>query len=472
MRPTRQMRRSALWRTFAAASLACAVALSVQAIHCSRCDAAPVAEPGVVIVLETQARGAGWSTAPVEVTLLPSGPGQVYYRWGAGPGGWVRAHGPLVAPEGKQLLSAVLVDSEGQAGEVASTVVRSDFTSSPRRLGIRVPGVTSMTPAALSSAGSVTARVQVRASGGATVRRLGGRDRYDVAVLASQSGFSSAQTVLLASGEKFPDALTASGLAGALDAPLLLTLRTSLPPQIAAEIARLGATRVIVCGGPMSVDPAVVADLQRRGLAVERITGGDRFAVAANVAARIRAITGHAGRALIARGDIYPDALSLGPLAFVSRDPVLLVLPNRMPAATAEALAAGYDSAAIAGGPVSVSPQVESEIRALTGSTVRWGGADRYEAAVTISSAGVTGGTNSWAFIAVAKGTGFADALTGGVASGKQRGTLLLTEPGPLSAATDTAMQAHVGETRAVDVLGGPVSVWPTTYEQIRSIFQ
>ena len=48
---------------------------------------------------------------------------------------------------------------------------------------------------------------------------------------------------------RFADALSATGLAGALDCPILLTGRDSLPDATAGALSRLGVTRVVVVGG-------------------------------------------------------------------------------------------------------------------------------------------------------------------------------------------------------------------------------
>lgn len=426
-----------------------------------------------IILSGAGARSRGWSTVPVTAHLVARRPGQVWYRWGPAPGRWNRSTGPIVCPEGKQLLSAVLVSPDGLAGPVVTETVRSDFTVPPSALTVagEFPEATASAIAAAPVSGQVDVLVTVRTVSGTSVRRVGGRDRYDVAAGVS-SGFSAADTVIVASGEKFPDALTASGLAGCLGSPLLLTRRTTLPASAVSEIQRLGAKKAIVCGGPATVDSAVLRRLAQLGLTVERIDGRDRFEVAANTARRIRQLGGGSGRALIARGDIYPDALSLGPVAYARKEPILLVLPGSLPQATRSALAGGYTSAAIAGGTASVSPGVASQIAGVVGPTVRWGGADRYQAAVTIASAGVAGGGNAWSYVAVAKGTDFADALTGGTGAGRRGGVLLLTTPQPLSRVTDAALTAQAGQVRAVDVMGGTASVTPQTYERIRAIFQ
>lgn len=429
-----------------------------------------------VLVLKSGQGFSGWSPIPVQIHLLGTVPGTVWYRWGAGPGAWQRADGALVAPEGKQMLSVILIHPTGVPGSASTVTVRSDFSSSLSNLRAATSQLEATAGAtsdqALYGAGTVGVQVTVRGSAGTTVRRVGGRDRYVVASAISASSFSSADTVIVASGENFPDALTAAGLAGCLKAPMLLTQRNSLPTPIAGEINRIGAKKAIICGGPLAVSPEVEARLRALGLNVERIGGRDRYEVAANTAARIRTYTGGGGRVLVARGDLYPDALSLGPVAYSRKEPILLVLPDRMPAATREALKKGYSSAAIAGGPVSVSPTVEQSVKSIVGSTVRWGGRDRYEAAVTIAVASVASGASGWGDISIAKGTDYADALTGGIAAGNAGGILLLTQPSVLSAPTRRTLEAQMGSIGRVDVLGGPVAVSEGTYSQITSIFR
>jgi hypothetical protein len=94
-------------------------------------------------------------------------------------------------------------------------------------------------------------------------------------------------TVLLATGRNFPDALSGAVLTHAYDAPLMLTEKTSLPATVAAEIKRLGATRVIILGSEKSVGPEVVAALAALPVpSIQRIGGSNRYATSAAIAIR------------------------------------------------------------------------------------------------------------------------------------------------------------------------------------------
>jgi putative cell wall-binding protein len=434
-----------------------------------------IAAPGILVLPPSSpvtGPGGFWTT-PTAITLVPEAPGIIYYRFGAGPGPWTRCIGPIAVPEGKQLLSAVLVSPDGMPGDVVTTTIRSDFSVTPI-VGVGAVSADVATYSGTSEvSGGVSVNAQVRAQVGTTVRRLGGNNRYDVSSLLADTSFGSATTVIIASGEKFPDALTAAGLAGALKAPLLLVQSNRVPAQIGSRITGLGATKAIVCGGPCSVLPSVVTDLQKRGLTVERINGKDRYEVATNVAKRIESITGGGGRVYIARGDIYPDALSLSPLAFAQKAPILLTQTYTLNSATRnELIRGGYTSARIAGGEGSVSPKVAGQIAGYVPNTVRWGGATRYEVAVNVATQAVAQGSNTWSYVGIAKGTVFSDALCGGVAAGNMGGVILLTAPEPLTYVTSNALNAHVGDVANCDVYGGPASVTPKTYEQIHGIFR
>lgn len=96
----------------------------------------------------------------------------------------------------------------------------------------------------------------------APVVRIEGTNRIRTAVAISQV-HDSVDTVYLASATNFPDALVAGAVAAAAGKPLLLTWPDSLPHATGVEILRLGATDVIVLGGPeaiaLSVDDQIEA---------------------------------------------------------------------------------------------------------------------------------------------------------------------------------------------------------------------
>lgn len=213
-------------------------------------------------------------------------------------------------------------------------------------------------------------------------QRIGGADRYEVAANVSRwLPESDGALVLVASGEVFTDALSASPLAAHEGGRLLLTSGKSLPPSVVAELTRSRPSEIVITGGPGTVSNAVQTALSAYA-PVTRIGGADRYAVAAGIATRIPS-----KHVVIASGELFSDALSAGPLAAKLGGPLLLVRSGELPAATAEALRAmAPESVTVLGGPATVGKAVLDEIVSITGAhTTRVGGADRYEVAANVA---------------------------------------------------------------------------------------
>ena len=88
----------------------------------------------------------------------------------------------------------------------------------------------------------ISGNVDMSAFGNKTysvIKRLAGSTRYDTMVsVVSEGAWSAGGTVIVASGENYPDALSASGLAGVYGAPIVLTEGNKLSPQALNKFAR------------------------------------------------------------------------------------------------------------------------------------------------------------------------------------------------------------------------------------------
>ncbi|TLM69146.1 MAG: cell wall-binding repeat-containing protein [Actinobacteria bacterium] len=192
------------------------------------------------------------------------------------------------------------------------------------------------------------------------VGREAGATRYDTAVAVSQATWASGEctNVVLATGEGFPDALAASGLAGTVRGPLLLTRGASLTSAVATELVRLGAEKVWIAGGEGAVSASVAASVAALGCEVERVAGADRYGTSAAIASRVAQLrgVGFAGTAFLARGDQFPDALAVSPAAYAKGFPVLLTRTAALPADTAAAVTSlGIGDVVVVGGTGAVS---------------------------------------------------------------------------------------------------------------------
>jgi len=273
------------------------------------------------------------------------------------------------------------------------------------------------------------------------VHFLGGATRYHTAANIARMTNVPGGTVVLATGRNYPDALAASGLAGALDATLLLTDAT-LPAIVANTIAELGTTRVVIVGGADVVSSAIEAELEDRYV-VERIEGEDRYETAANVARRVIDETANSDSVVVVSGRNFADAASSAAIAYARRLPIVLVDPTVVPAPTAAFLReTAVDNAYIVGGTAAVSDGVQNAINDSiaphSGSAARIAaGANRYDTSAELADWALLRGWVDFGRIGIATGRNFPDALTGGALMGSFGQALLLTDPSQLSPEAD-----------------------------------
>ena len=318
---------------------------------------------------------------------------------------------------------------------------------------------------AASATGTVT--VTVTAAPSDPPDRLGGDDRIGTSVGLSTITFDRATAAVVARADLFPDALAASGLAAELDAPILLTPPSHLDGRVADELVRLGVDTVYLMGGPDALAPTVADDTAGLGLDVQRIGGADRYATASMIARRIVTLGGPVDRAVVALGDrddgrdAWPDALSASTLVAAARAPMLLVTPDRVPAATRTALddlLAPGDRVWIAGGRQAVGAGPATAVRDAGYDPTRLAGPDRYATAVAVADAAARYGTG-YDTVLLASGATFADALSAGAVAAHDGATLLLTDPDDLARSPATAAFLDQQPVRDVVVIGGPHAV-------------
>ncbi|QQK08206.1 cell wall-binding repeat-containing protein [Miniphocaeibacter halophilus] len=212
--------------------------------------------------------------------------------------------------------------------------------------------------------------------------RLAGKDRYGTSAAVAKE-YNKSNIVLLASGEKYTDELTATVLANKLDAPIMLTRKNAIPAEVKAEINRLGATKVILVGGNNSISEKVEKELS--AYTVERIGGPDRYDTAILVGNQVRSLTGSKTDGVLVDGTNFPDAIAMTSMAVEQNMPILLTKPRELPASTAKTIKDwSLSKVTIGGGVNSVSGAVANEVKKFA-TVDRIAGADRYETSVLVA---------------------------------------------------------------------------------------
>lgn len=156
---------------------------------------------------------------------------------------------------------------------------------------------------------------------------------------------------------------------------------------------------------------------------------------------------------MVATGTDFPDALAGSAAAGRLGVPVLLSMPNDLPAVTASELTRLRPQRIwVLGGPNVISEGVRAKLAtyATSGQTQRVFGADRYATAAEISKRWYTQGVPA-AFVAV--GSSFADALAGAPAAALRDSPLLLVRSGSIPEATANELVRL--EPQRIYVLGG-----------------
>ncbi|MDR2108500.1 MAG: S8 family serine peptidase [Coriobacteriales bacterium] len=260
--------------------------------------------------------------------------------------------------------------------------------------------------------------------------RLGGPNRYSTMELISARRASVAQTAIVASADKYPDALCASALAGIYDAPVLLTSTDparSLAPETRREMQRLGVQKVIIVGDTASVSARAQEDIAGIvGAAnVSRYGGSDRYATACEIYSSNR--QSYSTTAIIASGVEFADALSAGPYSYTSKSPIFMADESGLLSQqTIDTIKGGsFTSVVFLGGTDRVSEAVKTQLGTSAYTYTRLGGAHRYETSSLIATWSQSRGLGL-GNVTLTTGAKFPDALCGASLCGKNASVLLL----------------------------------------------
>lgn len=217
------------------------------------------------------------------------------------------------------------------------------------------------------------------------VFRTAGNNRYQTSAYLSKI-FSSetTNTVIITSGENFPDALTATALAGAYSAPILLTEKSQLSTDVINRIREMKPEFAFIIGGEASVSIGIEDKLDEMGLSVARIAGVDRYKTANKIASAMIDKKG-ASFVFIVNGRNFADALSISAVAYREKAIILLSDGNSLPGNQLDILE-GLHDIVIVGGESAVSKDLENFLKNQRNNVLRISGNDRFETAFNFAT--------------------------------------------------------------------------------------
>lgn len=255
--------------------------------------------------------------------------------------------------------------------------------------------------------------------------RLAGGDRYSTAVEISKYGWQESKNAVLATGDEFPDALCAAPLARQLDAPILLSGRSSLEKGVNEELNRLGVENVYIIGGTGVISEAVEKQLAESGMKVKRLFGVDRYETSLAVADYIadNAGSGFKKEIVVATGDDFPDALSIAAIAAKKGMPIILSPKSELPQNVVKyVMIRDIDKSYVIGGSGVISESVEKSLP----SPSRISGSDRY--ATNIAVLNTFAGELELNTVYLATGNDYPDALAGSALAPKTSSPIVLVD--------------------------------------------
>lgn len=215
--------------------------------------------------------------------------------------------------------------------------------------------------------GVVSAGVERALRGIAPTKRFAGRERYATAQAIVDSTFSTADHAIIATGRTFPDALAATGAAGARRAPVLLVdgRATRVGAATLATLDRLGVSSVSIAGGSSVVSSGILSQLAAAGYDVTRYGGGDRYETAA-LLNRAYFPASSSATGFLATGADFPDALAAAALAGRLAAPLDLTSRTCVPPVVSDGIiSVAASSRVVLGGTAVVSRAASENVRCV-----------------------------------------------------------------------------------------------------------
>ncbi|MBU3190273.1 cell wall-binding repeat-containing protein [Clostridium bowmanii] len=289
--------------------------------------------------------------------------------------------------------------------------------------------------------------VVVNAASNISIIRLGGADRYQTATAISQSGWKTTSSyAVLATGNDYPDALSAAPLAKKYNAPILLTDKNSIPQTVITELKRLSVAHIFITGGTGVVTQSIENQLNTMGIATERLGGADRFETSIKIAEKLGVVS---GEIMVTNGMQYADALSASSIAAKKGIPIILTNKDALPDPTNTFISnKSFTKTYILGDTDLISNYVANKFSSIE----RIVGSDQYERNINIIKRFES--DINFKSICVATGKDFPDALSGSAIAAMNSTAIVLVDDSNLKNITTNYISGKLPQVNNVYIFG------------------
>jgi putative cell wall-binding protein len=280
-----------------------------------------------------------------------------------------------------------------------------------------------------------------------TVTRLAGTNRYGTCEEISKYGWQkNSSYAVITTGENFPDSLSAAPLAKKYKAPIIITGKSSLSSEAAAELTRLKVTNAFIIGGAGAVSQSVEDEIKAMNIKTVRISGSDRYETSAKTAEYMDTANG----VVLAAGDDYPGALFMAPIAAKKGIPILLVQKDKMPDSVKSYLSRKkVSNYYVIGGEDIISSNTVSGLSPV----IRITGKDKYER--NIAALNMFSKDLDYSNVYIATGEDFPDALSGSAMASMTNSPIILMVNKTLSTSARNLVNSNISKVKNIYLLGG-----------------
>ncbi|MBU8731734.1 cell wall-binding repeat-containing protein [Cytobacillus oceanisediminis] len=230
-------------------------------------------------------------------------------------------------------------------------------------------------------------------------------------------------------GWAIADGLTATPLASAKNAPILLAATNSLPEETMSEIKRLKTKNIVLIGGSGVISDGVKNSLSSQGYSVSRIGGKTRYETSLKIAQELDKLV-DVHTVYMAYGHGEPDALSIAAQSGQTKQPIILTEKKAVPANTYQWLKGeGLQTSYFIGGKGVIYPAIITEMNSITAKSVvnnRLSGVNRQETNATVIQAFYKQDEMPTIMVAHASTSKLVDALAAGPLAAKYNVPVLL----------------------------------------------
>lgn len=298
------------------------------------------------------------------------------------------------------------------------------------------------------------------------ITRLYGVDRYKTSLEIANEIYPKTENIVIASGYKSADALSAGPLANELNAPIILADGNDIDKDLVEYIENSESENIYIIGGNEAISDEFSNELEEETeIKANRINGDDRFETSFEVAKLLIEEYEYNSEIIIANGMLDADALASSTYATENKKPILLSTKDEI----GEDILTGLknldiNKADIIGGENTISKKIFKNTDIELGERIS--GENRYETSLKIAEK-----LENIETVVFANGDKSADALTAGPLANQKNGAILLTD-GSKVIKSQKLFINDLDSLSVVYVVGGDDSMYSTFFKELKEILE